>query len=322
MKNLARLFGFAGEKPENDDPAEDNNLQHTESEVAGEEAPQVELPIEAVPSEVLSVDAVNLNEVYQVNTSEVAPNPFQPRKTFNEDSLQELAMSISEFGVIQPLLVRKTRDGFELVAGERRLRASRLAGLTHVPVIVKELDDKEMAELAMIENLQREDLHFLEEAEGFQQLLINFDFTQEDLAKRVGKTQSTVANKLRLLKLAPDVRKVLIDENLTERHARSLLKISDPVIQMQVLDTVREKKLNVRETEGLIEDVLAEISREIAKKETPKQNVVKIIKDVRIFINTINHVVGEMKKTGLKINIKQEQDDDFISINLKIPKRR
>lgn len=322
MKNLARLFGFAGEKPENDNPAEDNSLQHTEADANEKDAPLEALSIKAITSETLSAEAVNLNEVYQVSTEEVIPNPFQPRKTFNEESLQELAASITEFGVIQPLLVRKTQSGFELVAGERRLRASRLAGLTHVPVIIKNLDDKEMAELAMIENLQREDLHFLEEAEGFQQLLNNFGFTQEDLAKRVGKTQSTVANKLRLLKLAPDVRKVLVDENLTERHARSLLKIIDPIMQTQILETVLERKLNVRETEALIEDVLAEISREIAKKETPKQNVVKIIKDVRIFINTINHVVGEMKKTGLKIKVKQEQDDEFISINLRIPKRR
>lgn len=322
MKNLARFLGFAGEKPENDNPAEDNSLQHIEDKAIDKKISAEVLPIEVLPITTLPANAANLNEVYQVSTKEVIPNPFQPRKTFNEESLQELASSISEFGVIQPLLVRRTEAGFELVAGERRLRASRLAGLSHVPVIIKQLDDKEMAELAMIENLQREDLHFLEEAEGFQQLLINFGFTQEELAKRVGKTQSTVANKLRLLKIAPDVRKVLVDENLTERHARALLKVSEPELQMQILDTVREKKLNVRETEGLIEDVLAEISREIAKKETPKQNVVKIIKDVRIFLNTINHVVGEMKKTGLKIKIKQEQDDDFININLRIPKRR
>lgn len=311
MKNLARLFRFAETKPEENNPAEDISLGHTESNSA-----------ESNPVEEPTIDTSNINEVMQISILSIVPNPFQPRKTFNEDSLKELASSIREYGVIQPLLVRQNKEGYELVAGERRLRASKLAGLTEVPVILKDLTDQEMAELAMIENLQREDLHYLEEAEGYQSLLTNFGFTQEELAKRVGKTQSTVANKLRLLKLEADIRKVLVDENLTERHARSLLKLNDPQLQMQVLEQVREKGLNVRETEGLIEDVLGEISREMSKNEAPKRNVVKIIKDVRIFINTINKVVGEMKKTGLKIKVQQEQDDDYITINMRIPKRR
>ena len=311
MRNLARLFRFNEEKPkvnpEDNNPAEDNNLEHIENTDVNESQ---------------EIDIFNSNEVKQVSVDSIVPNPFQPRKTFNEESLQELSSSIKEFGVIQPLLVRRTDVGYELVAGERRLRASRLAGLTHVPVIFKDLSDQEMAELAMIENLQREDLHYLEEAEGYQSLISSFGFTQEELAKRVGKTQSTIANKLRLLKLDSEVRSIIVKENLTERHARSMLKLNDPVLQMQVLDTVREKNLNVRETEGLIEDVLAEISREMSEKAKPKRNVVRIVKDVRIFLNTINKVVGEMKKTGLKIKIKQDQDDDFITINLRIPKRR
>ncbi|MDD4599738.1 Nucleoid occlusion protein [bioreactor metagenome] len=307
MKNLARLFGFPEGKSEENNPADDTRPEHTEN--TGD-------------SETSEVDIISLNEVRQVNVDNIVPNPFQPRKTFNEDSLKELAASITEFGVIQPLLVRKTESGLELIAGERRLRASRLAGLTHVPVILKELNDQEMAELAMIENLQREDLHYLEEAEGYQALLNSFGFTQDVLAKRVGKTQSTIANKLRLLKLDSSIRKIIVDESLTERHARALLKLNDLQIQMQILNEVREKKLNVRETEGLIEEVLADISREMTKKDNPKRNVVKIIKDVRIFLNSINKVVGEMKKTGLKIKIKQDQDDDYITINLRIPKRR
>ncbi len=307
MKNLARLFGFA-EKPVDTNPAEEH-VCRSDSDIN-----------ELVPVEATSI---NPNEVQHIEIDKIVPNPFQPRKTFNEEALQELALSIREFGVIQPLLVRSISGGvYELVAGERRLRASKLAGLVHVPVIVKELDDKEMAELAMIENLQREDLHYLEEAEGFQQLIANFGFTQEELAKRVGKTQSTIANKLRLLKLEPGVRKVLVDENLTERHARALLKLNNPDMQFRVLKDIKEKGLNVRETEGLIEEVLADISREMSKKDTPKQNIVKIVKDVRIFLNTINKVVGEMKKTGLKIKVKQDQDDDYITINLRIPKRR
>ncbi|MBC8016356.1 MAG: nucleoid occlusion protein [Sporomusaceae bacterium] len=310
MKNLARLLGLSSVPPE--------------IEVAAQAEEQV--IIEKNTDHIHKIAVVSHigdgENVHQINVSDIVPNPFQPRKIFNHDSLQELAASIQEYGVIQPLIVRVIGNGFELVAGERRLRASRLAGLSQVPVIVKDFTDKEMAELAMIENLQREDLHFLEEADGFQYLITNFGFTQEELAKRMGKNQSTVANKLRLLKLAPEVRAVVAAEKLTERHARSLLKIDKPILQMEVLELIREKGLNVRETEELIEEFLEDIAKQIEEKSKPKRSVVKVIRDVRIFINTINTVVGEMKKTGLNIKVKQEQDDEYIHINLRIPKKR
>ncbi|MDF2634575.1 MAG: parB-like partition protein [Pelosinus sp.] len=311
MKNLARLLGLTSESPEIGKDAKEqaviaNNIDNiTASNVISD--------IESAMIE---------GNVQQVQITEIVPNPFQPRKIFTQESLQELASSIEEYGIIQPLIVRSIPDGFELVAGERRLRASKLAGLNKVPVIVKEFTDKEVAELAMIENLQREDLHFLEEAEGFQQLITSFAFTQEELAKRMGKNQSTIANKLRLLKLIPEVRAVVAKEKLTERHARSLLKLDDSRLQLEVLEMISEKKLNVRETEELIEEFLEDIAKQVEAKNTPKRNVVKIIRDVRIFINTINNVVGEMKKTGLKIKVKQEQDEEFIHINLRIPKRK
>lgn len=297
MRTLARFFGLNEEKAQ---AAEKAEVQ-----------PEVEVSEET------------LRDAQEMPIEEIIPNPFQPRKTFHHESLQELANSIQEFGVIQPLIVRKNQTGaYELVAGERRLRASKLAGLTQVPVIVKEFNDQEMAELAMIENLQREDLHFLEEAEGFQQLLHNFSFTQEELAKRMGKNQSTIANKLRLLKLSAEVRQVIMEQSLTERHARSLLKLEDTRLQLEVLEIIKEKGLNVRETEELIEEFLEDIARQVEEKKTPKRNVVKVIRDVRIFLNTINNVVGEMKKTGLKIKVKQEQDEEYIHINLRIPKRK
>ena len=308
MKNLARLLGLssAPSKIVAQTTMEENVTTHTEI--------------------IQDFSATDHNDeadnVHQINSADIIPNPFQPRKIFNHDSLQELAASIQEYGVIQPLIVRSVANGFELVAGERRLRASKLAGLQQVPVIVKTFTDKEVAELAMIENLQREDLHFLEEAEGFQQLITSFSFTQEELAKRMGKKQSTIANKLRLLKLVPEVRAVVASEKLTERHARSLLKIDDPRLQMEVLELIREKGLNVRETEELIEEFLEDIAKQIEEKNKPKRNIVKVIRDVRIFINTINNVVGEMKKTGLKIKVKQEQDEEYIHINLRIPKQR
>lgn len=308
---LARFFGLTPDKeavvnPHEDLPAEgDEQMEETAAALAA-----------ALP------DNKNSHEVLQVDTALIEPNPFQPRKTFHDESLAELSSSIKEFGVIQPLLVRqKTDHSFELIAGERRLRASKLAGLARVPVIVKELTDQEMAELAMIENLQREDLHYLEEAEGFQQLIANFGFTQEELAVRVGKKQSTIANKMRLLKLAEDIRNTLRQENLTERHARALLKLDNYELQQQVLTAVCQKKLNVRETEALIETTNSNISREMSKK-GPKQNIVKVIRDVRIFLNTIHNVIGEMKKSGLDIKVDQEQDDDSITLHLRIPKRR
>jgi len=311
MKNLARLLGLTSESPEIAKEAKEqtNIARDIDNRQDDSSLSTIE-------------NGMNEGNVQHVQIAEIVPNPFQPRKIFSQESLQELASSIEEYGIIQPLIVRLIPDGFELVAGERRLRASKLAGLSQVPVIIKEFTDKEMAELAMIENLQREDLHFLEEAEGFQQLITSFAFTQEELAKRMGKNQSTIANKLRLLKLIPEVRGVIAREKLTERHARSLLKLDDSRLQLEVLEMISEKKLNVRETEELIEEFLEDIAKQVEAKNTPKRNVVKVIRDVRIFINTINNVVGEMKKTGLKIKVKQEQDEEFIHINLRIPKKK
>lgn len=305
---LARLFGLSSDKPKE---VITNDSPETQSLVN-----DVQLLVDEVPAADYS------KQIIYVDSHTIAQNPFQPRKIFQEDALQELSASIREYGVIQPLLVRQRDDAsYELIAGERRLRASKLAGLTQVPVIVKLLSDKEMAELAMIENLQREDLHYLEEAEGFQLLLLNFGFTQQELAERMGKKQSTIANKLRLLKLKPEIRQELRQHELTERHARALLKVEDEAIQKQILAVVCESKFNVKETEAYIEEVCAKIQQADAKKPA-RQNIVKIIKDVRIFVNSINSMVGDMKKAGLTIKVQQEQDDDFIHINMKIPKRR
>lgn len=307
MKSFARFFGLKSEKPE----------ISAENPVKTEKLTEEPVVVNDIP-----VELVNKNDVQYLNIGDIVPNPFQPRKTFNDEALRDLAASIQEFGVIQPLLVRNAKNQqYELVAGERRLRASKLVGLEKVPAIIKELTDKEMAELAMIENLQREDLHFLEEAEGFHQLLVNFGFTQDELAKRMGKSQSTIANKLRLLKLSDTIRNQLYECSLTERHARALLKLTDETKQLEALSIIKEKGLNVRESEMLIQEIIDEISREKDQK-VPKQNVVRIIRDVRIFLNTIHNVVGEMKKSGLKVKVNQEQDDDYITVKMVIPKRK
>lgn len=310
MRKLAKLFGIREASP---------TIPADLPEVVPAAADQAADVAAAAAEHIAEVPLAHINSVEKVSPDSIIPNPFQPRKTFNDESLQELAASIREFGVIQPLLVRRQGELYELIAGERRLRASRLAGLTAVPVIVRELDDQEMAELAMIENLQREDLHFLEEAEGYQHLLASFNFTQEELAKRVGKNQSTIANKLRLLKLAPEVRVQLVDQNLTERHARALLKVDNSRTQLAILDDVREKQLNVRETEDLIANY-ADISRE--KQSGRKQTLVKIIKDVRIFINTINSVITQMKKSGMNINAKQELEGEYVTITIQVKNSR
>ena len=277
--------------------------------------------IPATKGDELPEQEITRTEIVSIPLAQIMPNPFQPRKTFSAEGLQELCASIREFGVIQPLIVRKTDSGYELIAGERRLRASGLAGRDDVPCVLRDASDKEMAEIALIENLQREDLHYFEEALGYEKLLRQFNLTQEVLAERVGKTQSSIANKLRLLKLPPEMREYIFEQKLTERHSRALLKVDDSERQWQLLKFVAENKLNVRETESLIE-------AQFQNEPIPEQKVVrrpqmlKIVKDVRIFINTVGELVKQMKKTGLDVRLTQEQDDEFVTITMVVPKRR
>ena len=277
--------------------------------------------IPAVKSEDLPEPEPVRTEIVSIPLAQIVPNPFQPRKTFSAEGLQELCSSIREFGVIQPLIVRKTDSGYELIAGERRLRASGLAGRDEVPCVLRDASDKEMAEIALIENLQREDLHYFEEALGYEKLLLQFNLTQEVLAERVGKNQSTIANKLRLLKLSPDIRDFIFQEKLTERHSRALLNVEDPTRQWELLKFVAENKLNVREAEALIE---AQLQNEPVpeQKAVRRPQMLKIVKDVRIFINTVGELVKQMKKTGLDVRLTQEQDDEFVTITMVVPKRR
>ena len=193
-------------------------------------------------------------QILQIPLSKIVPNPYQPRKEFESEALSELADSIRQYGVLQPLLVAPGKgDTYILIAGERRLRASIMAGLGTVPVIVSEYTSQQIAEIALIENLQRKDLHYLEEAEGYEKLVNTFHLTQESMAIRVGKKQSTIANKLRLLRLPVSVRKKLHDSDLTERHARVLLKLENEDLQKAVLQKVLKEHLNVRQTEALVE---------------------------------------------------------------------
>ena len=253
-------------------------------------------------------------QVLQVPLSRIVPNPYQPRKEFESEALSELADSIRQYGVLQPLLVAPGEGGnYILIAGERRLRASIMAGLGTVPVIVSEYTTQQIAEIAMIENLQRKDLHFLEEAEGYETLVNTFHLTQEAMAIRVGKKQSTIANKLRLLKLPASVREVLHESELTERHARVLLKLETEEAQKTILKKVLKDHLNVKQTEALVEKYLKEEGKENKKK--PR---VIIVNDVRIYLNSIREVMETVKRSGIPSSMEQDMDGDDVVVTLRI----
>ena len=187
----------------------------------------------------------------------IRPNPYQPRKKFDQSSMDELCKSIKQYGVIQPINVRKiSNTHYELVAGERRLRATAMSGQKEIPAIIVDVGEDDSAVMALIENLQRENLGYMEEAEGYLNLIKEHGLTQEELAQKIGKSQSTIANKIRLLRLPPMVKKILADNGLTERHARALLKLNDEQLQLKVLQKVVEKGLNVRKTEELVQKVI------------------------------------------------------------------
>jgi len=258
--------------------------------------------------------------IMYIPTEYIRPNPYQPRKQFNKAALEELAESIKQYGVLQPINVRKISiNTYELVAGERRLRAATMAGLKEMPAILVNIDDEDSAVIALIENLQREDLTYMEEAEGYNNLLTDHGFTQEELAQKIGKSQSTIANKIRLLKLPPLVKKILADNNLTERHARALLKLHDEQLQLKVLKYVCEKGLNVKRTEELVEKSIQKITAPQGATNTDKK-FTRAIKDIRIFVNTIRQAIDFMKKSGVNAKAAQFDRGDYVEFIIRIPK--
>lgn len=241
------------------------------------------------------------------------PNPNQPRKRFSPDGLEELAASIREHGVLQPLTVRKVDGSFELVSGERRLRAARMAGLSEVPCIVIDVDGVCSSLLALVENLQRRDLDFLEEAMALDRLIHTYDLSQEEAARRIGKSQSAVANKLRLLKLSPRLLDLLRQNGLTERHARALLRLETEEQQWEVLEYVIDHHLTVAQTEAYIE---ARLTPPPPRKKKPTF----ILKDVRLFLNTVTKGLSMMKDAGVNAEYGRQETEDAILLTIKIPK--
>ncbi len=262
----------------------------------------------------------DVKNISYLSIDSVRPNPYQPRKQFGKGALEELCESIQQYGVIQPINVRKiSNSNYELVAGERRLRAAIMAGLKEIPAIVVNISDNDSAVMALIENLQREDLDYMEEAEGYNNLISGHGFTQEKLAQKVGKSQSTIANKIRLLRLPPMVKKMLSDNNLTERHARSLLKLHDEQLQLKVLKRVCERDLNVKGTEELVEKVIEKFLNQ-EKNKTPERKFTKAIKDIRIFINTVRQAIELMKNAGVNAKAAQIDRGEYVEFIIRIPK--
>ena len=244
----------------------------------------------------------------------IRPNPAQPRSVFDAAGLQELAASIRQYGVLQPLSVRKKGSGFELVAGERRLRAAGLAGLREVPCLLVSADDQDAGLLALVENLQRRDLDYIEQAQGLARLMQQYHLTQEQAARRVGKSQSAIANKLRLLRLTPEEREIIMKYNLTERHARALLRLAAPSERLAVLEKTVKYNLNVEKTEAAVEEMIGQRkTRESYKKRS------KVFQNVRIFVNTIAKAVETMQAAGIAADSQKIQREDYIEYRVRIP---
>ena len=257
--------------------------------------------------------------ILELAIADIQPNPFQPRTHFDPAQLEELASSIRDYGVLQPVIVRLVDGKYQLVSGERRFRASQLAQKETVPALLRQLNDREVAEMALIENLQREDLNYFEEAEGYARLIQEFQITQEEVAKKMGKSQPTIANKLRLLHLSEKVRREISVDVITERHVRSLLKLKNEDLQLEALNRIYKGNLNVRQTDDLVENML--ITEEKNVREQKKKKMMKAIKDMKIFVNTIKGTVKTIQDAGLPAEVTEREDDDYLEVVIRLPKK-
>lgn len=253
--------------------------------------------------------------VVELPAEKLIPNPRQPRKTFSKEELDGLSRSIASNGLLQPISVRRTSGGkYEIIAGERRWRACIQAGMRQIPCLVQECSDAQSAVLAILENLQRQDLQVFEEAEGIRRLMEDWGVTQEEAARRLGKSQSAIANKLRLLRLTPEERKCIVENGLSERHARAILRIPQEDARKKLLAQVVEKGLTVRQTEELVEKTLEE------KTAKPARGRTFIAKDIRIFLNTIDHAIRTMQDAGILAQADRKDMGDYLEYTVKIPK--
>ncbi|MGG5254483.1 nucleoid occlusion protein [Neobacillus sp. SM06] len=257
------------------------------------------------------------DEIRKIPIDQIVPNRFQPRTVFDDEKIEELSRTIHIHGIIQPIVVREfEKDQFEIIAGERRWRAMKRLGWDLVPAIIKNLSDTETASVALIENLQREELSPIEEAIAYGKLLELHNLTQEALAQRLGKGQSTVANKLRLLKLPQPIQDALLNKQITERHARALIPLKDPDKQVKLLEEVIEKNLNVKQTEERVIRLLE------SKTQKPKPKRKAFSKDMRIAVNTIRQSLSMVTDSGIKLDSEEEEFDEFYQFTIRIPKKK
>ncbi len=260
-------------------------------------------------------------EVVKLPLMSIIPNRFQPRTIFDDSKIEELARTIHTHGVIQPIVVRKIEnDQYEIIAGERRFRAMTKLEWSEVPAIVRNLSDKETASVALIENLQREELTAIEEALAYQKLLELHELTQEALAQRLGKGQSTVANKIRLLKLPDAIQKSILKREISERHARALMPIKDEEIQISIFKEALEQNFNVKQLEKRVDEYLNPPVKEDSKKEKPKRKAVS--RDVRIALNTLRQTFAMVAKSGIRMETEEEELEEYYQITVKIPKKK
>ncbi|MDE3840477.1 nucleoid occlusion protein [Bacillus methanolicus] len=287
-RSFSRFFGL-GEKDQQDEieiPAEQFETDHTE-------------------------------EIKKIPIEDIVPNRFQPRTVFDDEKIEELARTIHTHGIIQPIVVREFgQNQFEIIAGERRWRAMKKLGWDEVPAIIKNLNDTETASMALIENLQREELSPIEEAIAYGKLLELHNLTQEALAQRLGKGQSTVANKLRLLKLPNEVQEALLNKKITERHARALIPLKDPDKQVKLLQEIIDKNLNVKQTEERV----AKMIDQTEKKPQPRRKALS--KDMRIAVNTIRQSLSMVSESGITLDSEEEEFEDYYQFTIRIPKKK
>lgn len=258
-------------------------------------------------------------EIKFIEMKYIHPNPYQPRKNFEKEKIKELAQSIKTYGLLQPIIVTPDGDGYCIVAGERRFLACSELGWSEIPAVIRDYRDSALAAVALIENLQREDLNFLEEAQGYKKLIDEFNLTQEVLAQRLGKSQSTIANKLRLLKLPDNIKEIIKEGKLSERHARALLKLESEEKQQEAVSLIVKMDLNVKETEKLIQDLIRKDERNDESYSLQRKVV---IKDLRIFLNTIRQAVNIIRRAGLNPQVNEVEDEDFLEIRIRLPKKK